>query len=60
VLVASTRPVSRLSDLDASELTSLINSVQRVGRVIERAYGADGLTVACQVIVGLLCLRAKD
>jgi len=48
VLVASTRPVPRLSDLDASELASLISSVQRVGRVIEGAYGADSLTVACQ------------
>ncbi|KAF5352651.1 hypothetical protein D9756_005813 [Leucocoprinus leucothites] len=32
----------------ASELTSLMHSVQRVGTVIERAYGADALTVACQ------------
>lgn len=24
-------------------------SVQRVGRVIERVYAADGLTIACQV-----------
>jgi hypothetical protein len=32
-----------------SELSSLILSVRRVGTVIERAYGADGLTIACQV-----------
>lgn len=39
----------RLSDLNPAELTSLMISVQRVGRVIEREYHADGLTVACQV-----------
>jgi len=32
----------------ASELVSLMHSVQRVGTIIERAYGADALTVACQ------------
>ncbi|KAL1747479.1 HIT-like domain-containing protein, partial [Schizophyllum fasciatum] len=31
-----------------SELSSLMKSVQRVGRVVERAYGADALTIACQ------------
>ncbi|KAF9469669.1 HIT-like protein [Collybia nuda] len=30
------------------ELSSLMGSVQRVGKVIERAYGADALTIACQ------------
>ncbi|KAG7099746.1 hypothetical protein E1B28_001560 [Marasmius oreades] len=34
--------------LTESELASLMTSVQRVGRVIERAYGADALTIACQ------------
>lgn len=48
VLVIPTRPVPRLTDLNESELSSLIGSVQRVGTVIERAYGADGLTIACQ------------
>lgn len=48
VLVIPTRPVQRLADLDASELSSLITSVQKVGSVIERAYGADALTIACQ------------
>ncbi|KXN88934.1 Bis(5'-nucleosyl)-tetraphosphatase [asymmetrical] [Leucoagaricus sp. SymC.cos] len=48
VLVIPTRPVPRLADLNASELTSVMHSVQRVGAVIERAYGADALTVACQ------------
>jgi bis(5'-adenosyl)-triphosphatase len=49
VLVISARPVPRIADLNASELASLMSSVQRVGTVIERAYGADALTVACQV-----------
>ncbi|OAX44465.1 HIT-like protein [Rhizopogon vinicolor AM-OR11-026] len=48
VLVIPTRPVPRLTDLTTPELTSLITSVQSVGRVIERAYGGDALTVACQ------------
>ncbi|KAJ7078506.1 diadenosine hydrolase [Mycena epipterygia] len=48
VLVLPTRHVSRLADLSVPELTSLMSAVQQVGSVIERAYGADGLTVACQ------------
>ncbi|KAM5538217.1 hypothetical protein V8D89_008104 [Ganoderma adspersum] len=48
VLVIPTRVVPRLADLKHDELASLIASVQHVGRVIERVYGADGLTVACQ------------
>jgi hypothetical protein len=50
VLVCSTRPVPRLTDLRADELTELMHAVQRVGHVVERAYKADGLTIACQVI----------
>lgn len=49
VLVIPTRVVPRLTDLSTPELTSLITSVQHVGRVIEKAYSADSLTVACQV-----------
>ena len=49
MLVISARPVPRISDLSATELGALMASVQRVGRVIESAYGADALTVACQV-----------
>ena len=30
-------------------MTSLFHSVQLVGRAVERAYKADGLTIACQV-----------
>ncbi|TFK56793.1 diadenosine 5',5'''-P1,P4-tetraphosphate asymmetrical hydrolase [Heliocybe sulcata] len=48
VLVIPTRPAARLADLDASELSSLMISVQKVGKVIERVYGADSLTIACQ------------
>ncbi|KAF8140464.1 HIT-like domain-containing protein [Boletus edulis] len=48
VLVVPTRVVPRLTDLTTPELTSLITSVQNVGRVIEKAYDADSLTVACQ------------
>jgi hypothetical protein len=49
VLVIPRRVVPRLRDLDTTELAALMSSVQHVGRVIERVYGADALTVACQV-----------
>ncbi|CCL98098.1 uncharacterized protein FIBRA_00092 [Fibroporia radiculosa] len=48
VLVIPTRPVLRVLDLTPPELSSLMASVQHIGRVIERVYGADGLTIACQ------------
>ncbi|OCH87480.1 diadenosine hydrolase [Obba rivulosa] len=48
VLVIPTRVVPRLADLTPPELSSLMTSIQHVGRVIERVYGADGLTIACQ------------
>ncbi|TFY67320.1 hypothetical protein EVJ58_g1698 [Rhodofomes roseus] len=48
VLVIPTRPVQRLSDLNAKELASLMYSVNHVGKVIQKAYEADGLTIACQ------------
>ncbi|KAJ6536021.1 diadenosine tetraphosphate asymmetrical hydrolase [Mycena vulgaris] len=48
VLVLPTRHVPRLADLSEPELSSLMRAVQQVGSVIERAYGADALTVACQ------------
>lgn len=31
-----------------SELIALMRSVRRVGSVVQRAYGADALTIACQ------------
>ncbi|KAJ7723280.1 diadenosine tetraphosphate asymmetrical hydrolase [Mycena maculata] len=48
VLVIPTRHVPRLADLNEQELSSLMRAIQQVGSVIERAYGADALTVACQ------------
>ncbi|PFH52297.1 hypothetical protein AMATHDRAFT_74347 [Amanita thiersii Skay4041] len=48
VLVIPQRPVARLSDLNDQELSCLMRSIQQVGSVVERAYGADGLTIACQ------------
>lgn len=49
VLVIPRRVVPRLKDLESNELAALMLSVQQVGKVIERVYGADALTVACQV-----------
>ncbi|KAF5315865.1 hypothetical protein D9611_004944 [Ephemerocybe angulata] len=48
VLVIPTRPVQRIADLEDNELVSLIRSVRRVGNVVQRVYGADALTIACQ------------
>ncbi|KZV90895.1 diadenosine 5',5'''-P1,P4-tetraphosphate asymmetrical hydrolase [Exidia glandulosa HHB12029] len=48
VLVIPTRVVPRLADLTAEEVSSLFSAVQRVGSVVQTAYGADALTVACQ------------
>lgn len=42
-------PKAKINDELDAELASLMVSVQRVGNVIERAFGADALTVACQV-----------
>ena len=42
-------PVPSLTDLHMDELAELMRAIQRVGRVVERAYKADGLTIACQV-----------
>ena len=49
VLVIPNRVVPRLADLQPEEMHSLFSAVQTVGRVIEKEYGADGLTIACQV-----------
>jgi bis(5'-adenosyl)-triphosphatase len=49
VLVIPTRSAAkRLADLTPPELGALMSSVQHVGSIIERAYGANALTVACQ------------
>ena len=42
-------PVPSLTDLHMDELAELMRAIERVGRVVERAYKADGLTIACQV-----------
>ena len=54
VLVLPRRVVTRLKDLEGGELADLMASVQTVGRVIERVYGADALTIACQVTASII------
>jgi hypothetical protein len=41
----STPPRTMLLD---NELACLMRSIKRVGSVIEKVYGADALTIACQ------------
>ncbi|KAH7105013.1 diadenosine 5',5'''-P1,P4-tetraphosphate asymmetrical hydrolase [Auriculariales sp. MPI-PUGE-AT-0066] len=48
VLVIPKRVVPRLSDLQPDEVAELFKSVQRVGNIVQDAYGAEALTVACQ------------
>ena len=43
------RVVPRLADLSPDEITDLFLSVQKVGKVIEKEYGGQGLTISCQV-----------
>ena len=59
VLVLPRRVVTRLKDLEGGELADLMASVQTVGRVIERVYGADALTIACQVSASIHHLCAS-
>lgn len=49
VLVVPQRVVPRIGDLDATEVSDLFLSVQRISKVIERAYSADGFNIAIQV-----------
>lgn len=49
VLIISKRNVPRLSDLEPREVSDLFQSVQRVGRMIEKAYKAEALNIALQV-----------
>lgn len=42
------RRVRRLEELTPDEVSSLFLTAQRVGRVIEKAFKADALTIACQ------------
>ncbi|KAI4163368.1 MAG: hypothetical protein LQ342_003103 [Letrouitia transgressa] len=48
VLVSPRRIIPRLSDLSHTEVTDLFLTVQRVGRMIERVYGASSLNIAIQ------------
>jgi bis(5'-adenosyl)-triphosphatase len=57
VLVCSTRPAQRITNLHTDELAGLM-CVQRVERIVERAYKSDRLTIACQVQSLFLPLRS--
>jgi len=48
VLVVPKRNVPRLADLDDDEVACLMRSVNRVGKVVQKAYESDGLTIVCQ------------
>jgi bis(5'-adenosyl)-triphosphatase len=48
VLVLPRRVVPRLADLNPEEVTDLFLSVQHVGKVIEKAYNAQSLTISIQ------------
>ena len=49
MLVLPRRVVPRITDLNADEVSDLFLAVQSVGRAVERAYGAEALTVSVQV-----------
>ena len=48
VLVSPRRVVPRLADLTLPEITDLFATVQRVGRMVERVFGASALNIAVQ------------
>ncbi|KAI4232802.1 MAG: hypothetical protein L6R40_007294 [Gallowayella cf. fulva] len=48
VLVSPLRAAKRLSDLNHTEITDLFLTVQQVGRMVERVYGASSLNIAIQ------------
>ncbi|KAL8999107.1 MAG: hypothetical protein Q9169_001995 [Polycauliona sp. 2 TL-2023] len=48
VLVSPLRAAKRLSDLDHAEITDLFLTVQQVGKMVERVYGASSLNIAIQ------------
>ncbi|EAL93464.1 hypothetical protein KXX16_001461 [Aspergillus fumigatus] len=48
VLVSPRRRVPRVADLTAAETSDLFLTVQRVGRMVERVYGASSLNIAVQ------------
>lgn len=43
-----------MSDLSAEEVSDLFQSVQTIGKTIEKATNAKSLTIACQVRVFVL------
>lgn len=48
VLVCPKRVAPRLADLTAEEISDLYLTVQRMGRLVERIYGASSLNIAMQ------------
>jgi bis(5'-adenosyl)-triphosphatase len=48
VLLLPRRVVPRLSDLNPDEVTDLFLSVQHVGRILEKAYNAQSMTISIQ------------
>ncbi|KAF9582906.1 hypothetical protein BGW38_010602 [Lunasporangiospora selenospora] len=50
VLVISRRNVPRFLDLTPEEVSDMFQSAQRIGKVIEKEYGATSLTLACQTV----------
>ncbi|KAF8939506.1 hypothetical protein BGZ47_008145 [Haplosporangium gracile] len=42
------RNVSRFLDLSPEEVSDMFHSAQRIGKVVEKEYGATSLTIACQ------------
>jgi bis(5'-adenosyl)-triphosphatase len=48
VLVSPRRVVPRISELSPDEVADLFLTVQRVGRMVERVYGATSLNIALQ------------
>ncbi|KAK1139636.1 Dinucleoside triphosphate hydrolase [Aspergillus melleus] len=48
VLISPRRVVPRVADLTPSETSDLFLTVRRVGRMIERVYGASSLNIAVQ------------
>jgi bis(5'-adenosyl)-triphosphatase len=49
VLVIPRRVTQRFSDLTPEEVSDLFGSVQEIGKVVEKVYGASSLTIAIQV-----------
>ena len=48
VLVSPRRVTARFSDLTQAEITDLFLTVQNVGRMVERVFGATSLNIAIQ------------